>query len=140
MRSEGFFFRGRGQYTIFLHSRPERAYPFQAALVLLFVFPRVTFQGILVARKRSYWPIECRYVDLVDIFAMGGRKRSQCPSVKGTYGTEGKNKIINLIISESFTFERHDGVLWRAGHSVEHAAFHFFFGKRCTLSLFVGVP
>ena len=25
MQSEGFFFRGRGQYTIFLHSRPERA-------------------------------------------------------------------------------------------------------------------
>ena len=25
MRSEGFFIRGRGQYTIFLYSRPERA-------------------------------------------------------------------------------------------------------------------
>ena len=25
MRSEGFFFHGRGQYTIFLYSRPERA-------------------------------------------------------------------------------------------------------------------
>ena len=25
MRSEGFFFRGRGHYTIFLYSRPERA-------------------------------------------------------------------------------------------------------------------
>ena len=24
MRSEGLFFLGRGQYTIFLHSRPER--------------------------------------------------------------------------------------------------------------------
>ena len=47
-RSEGFFFCGRGQYTIFLHSRSERAFRLAPQPVSWHFLAVVQIKGIVI--------------------------------------------------------------------------------------------
>lgn len=83
-----------------------RSYFGQTTVVLLFVFPEVLVQRILVHRETGNRPVERRHVHLVHVLGMRGGQRAQGAPVERA-------------------FERHYGQIRRARRHVDHARLLF---------------